>query len=160
MRCRRRRSRRPRAPVGYPGAPGILVEVLDALEVEVVLDVEHGRGERPLAVASSLPLALALQLERLAVAAFRVSVGGGFGGLACVGKGFHLDGLSFAPLARACARYGRMWEEKEEEFLKSYIEDSFRPCFKGVREFGVFKIVQDCSRLFKRSPGVFGRQVP
>ena len=45
-------------------------------------------------------------------------------------------------LARACARYGRMWEEKEEEFLKSYIEDSFRPCFKGVRDF-------DASKFFK-----------
>jgi hypothetical protein len=32
--------------------------------------------------------------------------------------------------------------KKEEEFLKSYIEGSFRPLFSGVREF-------DASKFFK-----------
>ena len=42
----------------------------------------------------------------------------------------------------ARARYGRVWDEKEEEFLTFYIEGSFRPLFSGVCEFNPSKFVK------------------
>ena len=63
-----------------------------------------------------------------------------------------------------------MWEEKEEEFLKSYIEDPFGPLFSGVREFDASKffkilqgfpaILQGFSMPFQAFGGRFRVEVP
>ena len=66
-------------------------------------------------------------------------------------KGFIVfDFLQVACLVastRVRAIWTRVGMKKEEEFLKSCIEDPFGPLFSGVREFTPVKIVQDMSRF-------------